>query len=242
MSQADWRRYSEWPLIVAAVIFLAAYSVEVIADLSSRQAAIYDVIIWVSWAMFVVDYVANLVLAEHRWHWFSRNIHELLILALPLLRPLRLLRLVALLKLMQNFAGKAFRGRIVTYVLTSALLLTYVGALAELDAEQNAAGSNIRSFGDALWWSSVTITTVGYGDHYPVTFIGRMVAVGLMIGGIAVLGVITAALASWLIEQVGRQTEDSEESLEKQLAEINARLDRLTSLLEETSVTGEEAR
>jgi voltage-gated potassium channel len=235
MTQAAWRKYSEWPLIAAAVIFLVAYSVEVIANLTDRQSEALDIVIWATWALFIVDYVANLILAERRLHWFTRNLYEVIILALPVLRPLRLLRLVALLKLMQNVAGRAFRGRIVTYVLASALLLTYVGALAELDAEQDAIGSNIRNFGDALWWSAVTITTVGYGDHYPVTFVGRMVAVGLMIGGIAVLGVITAALASWLIEQVGKQTENSEEKLEMELAAVNARLDRLTSLLEGAS-------
>ena len=232
MTQAVWRKYSEWPLLAAAVIFLVAYSIEVIANLSERQSALLDSVIWVTWALFIIDYIVNLALAERRWRWFTRNLFELVILALPFLRPLRLIRLLALLKLMQNVAGHAFRGRVVAYVLASALLLTYVGALAELDAEQNAPGSNIHTFGDALWWSTVTIATVGYGDHYPVTFIGRMVAVGLMIGGIALLGVITAALASWLIEQVAKQTENAEEKLEKQLAEVNERLDKLTVLLE----------
>jgi voltage-gated potassium channel len=239
MNQETWRRYSEWPLVVAAVVFLVAYSVEVIADLPDRQSHELDVVIWITWSLFIVDYLANLVLAERRWHWFKRNLYELVILGLPVLRPLRLLRLVALLKLMQNFAGQAFRGRIVTYVIASALLLTYVGALAGLDAEQDAPGSNIRNFGDALWWSVVTITTVGYGDHYPVTLVGRLVAVGLMIGGIAVLGVITAALASWLIEQVGKETahiaENSDELLRRELAQVNARLDTLTELMAKAS-------
>lgn len=222
--------------MVAAMIFLVAYSIEVIADLTERQSLALDVVIWAIWALFIVDYVMNLVLAERRLHWFTRHLHELVILALPVVRPLRLLRLLALLKLMRNLAGQAFRGRIVTYVLTSAVLITYVGALAELDAEQDAAGSNIRNFGDALWWAATTITTVGYGDHYPVTFVGRVVAGGLMIGGIAVLGVITASLASWLIEQVGRQTENSEAKLERELAGVNERLDRLTALLDSARV------
>jgi voltage-gated potassium channel Kch len=58
-----------------------------------------------------------------------------------------------------------------------------------LDAERADARANIRSFDDALWWSATTITTVGYGDHYPVTAQGRLVAAGLMLGGIALLAI-----------------------------------------------------
>jgi voltage-gated potassium channel len=231
-----WRKYTEWPLLLAALVFLVAYSVEVIENVSGRRALLFDEIIWTTWGLFIVDYVVNLVLAERRLRWFVRNLHEVVILALPVLRPLRLLRLLTLLRQMQRFAGHALRGRIVVYVLGSAVLLTFVGALAVLDAEQNVAGSNIRNFGDALWWSAVTITTVGYGDHYPITLIGRLVAVALMIGGIAVLGVVTAALASWLVDQVGTRTaadtREIEAPLRREIAEITAKLDRLTAMLD----------
>ena len=72
--------------------------------------------------------------------------------------------------------------------------------------EQNTPGANITAFADALWWAVATITTVGYGDFYPVTQLGRFVAAGLMIGGIAVLGIVTAAVASWLVEHVAAET------------------------------------
>lgn len=134
MSQEKWRRTAEWPLVAAAVLFLAAYSVQVIANPSGPETVFVDVIIWATWAVFAVDYAANLYLAADRRRWFVRNIHELVILALPVLRPLRLLRLVTLLRVLHKTAGNALRGRIVTYVLGSAFLLTYCGALAVLDA------------------------------------------------------------------------------------------------------------
>ncbi|MEJ7650121.1 MAG: potassium channel family protein [Nakamurella sp.] len=81
----------------------------------------------------------------------------------------------------------------------------FLGALAILDVEQLAPDANIRSFGDALWWASTTVTTVGYGDRFPVTTQGRFVAVGLMLVGLAVVGVITASVAAWLIENVERE-------------------------------------
>ena len=160
---------------------------------------------------------------------------NLLIVILPALRPLRLLRLVTLLRILHRTGGNALRGRIITYVLAAATLLIYAGALAVLDVEENAEGSNITNFGDALWWAMTTITTVGYGDHFPVTPMGRMVAGGLMIGGIAVLGVVTAAVASWLVENVALETaadvEASEEPLRTELARLARQIDLLTAQL-----------
>ncbi len=228
MTHERWRKLTEWPLLVIAVVFLAGYSIQVIANLNDRQAAVLNVVIGVTWVLFGVDYLVQLILAPRRLRWFTRNLHQLLILALPMLRPLRLLRLVTVLSVVHRFAGATLRGRVLTYVLGSALILTYLGAIAVLDAEENVPGSNIRNIGDALWWAVVTITTVGYGDHYPITAIGRLVAVGLMIGGIAVLGVVTASVAAWLVEQVrtttAKEVQGGDSSLEAQIAELTALL------------------
>ena len=235
MKQSAWRKATEWPLLAAAVIFLVAYSIQVIGNYSSSRSLPFDIIFWATWTLFVIDYSMNLWLAEERRRWFIRNLHELAILALPALRPLRLLRLLTLLRLMRQYSG-AFRGRVVAYVIGSAILLTYLGALAALDAEQDRPGSNIKNFGDALWWSIVTITTVGYGDHYPITFVGRAVAVGLMVGGITMLGVITAALAAWLVQQVGTRTEaevqESDIGLRAEMAVMANKIERLTASIE----------
>lgn len=78
-----------------------------------------------------------------------------------------------------------------------------LGALAGLDAEQDADGANITTIGDALWWASTTVTTVGYGDRFPVTTEGRFIAVALMVVGIGLVGAVTASVAAWMIGQVG---------------------------------------
>lgn len=204
-----WERTTEWPLTITALVFLLAYAWPILDPrLPPSRESLTEVVGWVAWAAFAVDYVVRLVLSTHRWDFVRRNLLDLAVVALPLLRPLRLLRLVTLLVALNRRAGGSLRGRVSIYVAGSALMAMFVAALGVLDAERNATGANIRSFGDALWWSAETVTTVGYGDRYPVTTEGRIIAAGLMLGGIALIGTVTATLASWIIERV-RQIEDS---------------------------------
>jgi voltage-gated potassium channel len=197
-----WERHAEWPLAVAAVLFLVLFSRQVLAQPHGREAHIVWAVDWAIWGLFVVDYVVRLCLAGNRWHWFLRHLLDFAIVSLPLLRPLRLLRLLVLIEVLQKAIGDAFRGRIVVYTVSGVALLIYTSSLAVFDKERYLHGATINSFGKALWWSITTVTTVGYGDVYPVTNTGRVIAVLLMIGGISLVGVVTAALASWIIERV----------------------------------------
>jgi voltage-gated potassium channel len=210
MTQERWQRISEWPLTAAAVLFLACYAWEVIGALTGPGAMLTEAVMAATWLIFLADYVANLILAPQRWRWFRTHILDLLIAVLPILRPLRLVRLFTLLGVLQRTAGTAFRERVVLYAAGASVLLVFVAALAVLDAERSAAGATITTFGNALWWAFVTITTVGYGDFTPVTITGRLIAGALMLGGIALLGIVTATLASWIVERVAIQEEDAQ--------------------------------
>lgn len=207
MTQARYRDLVEWPLMATALIFLTAYAWQVIGRVNGDAALPFEVILWFTWGIFALDYAANLWLAENRGHWFLWNLHELLIVVLPFFRPLRLLRLVTLLSVLQRTVGESLRGRVATYVAGAAAMLILIGALAVLDVEQNAPDAKILNFGDAAWWAITTITTVGYGDLYPVTAIGRMVAAALMMSGIAVLGIVTGSIASWLVQRIEENAE-----------------------------------
>ncbi|WP_344202883.1 potassium channel family protein [Pseudolysinimonas kribbensis] len=239
LTATAWRTYSEWPLVAIGVVFVVAYSIEVIDDLHGAAARPYDIAIWATWVLFAADYVVNLVLAERRGWWFVRNLHELAILVLPVLRPLRLLRLLFVLRITHRAAERHLRGRVLVYAFGGATLITYLAALAVLDAEQNHRAANIHSIGDAWWWAATTITSVGYGDYYPVTLVGRIVAVGLMVGGVALVGVTAATMATWLIDQVGsrvdtqlEKAERSDDDLRERLDAMGAQLAKVTELLE----------
>jgi voltage-gated potassium channel len=198
MTQQRWQRLMEWPLAVTAIIFLVAYSWEVIGDLKGPPGDVAEGVIWATWAIFVADYIVMLVLARSRWRWFYTHLFDLLVVALPMLRPLRLLRLVTIATVLQRTVGRAFRGRVLIYVVGAASLLVYIAALAVLDAERGHGGT-IRSLGDGLWWAFVTITTVGYGDKYPITLIGRATAVFVMFAGVGIIGSLASILASILV-------------------------------------------
>jgi voltage-gated potassium channel len=128
-----------------------------------------------------------------------------------MLRPLRLLRLLAFARILNRSAIGGLTGRVSVYVSGAALMAVGLGALAVLDVEQEAPGANITTGGDALWWACTTVTTVGYGDHYPVTTSGRIIAVALMLVGIALIGSLTAVIATWLIESVEAREETDDD-------------------------------
>ena len=81
-----------------------------------------------------------------------------------------------------------------------ALFISYIAAIQITISERSVEGSNIKTFSDGLWWAVTTVTTVGYGDRYPTTSEGRLLAVLLMITGISLVGVITASVAAWFVK------------------------------------------
>ncbi|KRB46531.1 hypothetical protein ASD90_22630 [Terrabacter sp. Root181] len=154
------------------------------------------------WGAFAVDLVIRLALADNRRSYALHHWYDVALVALPLLRPLRLLRLLALVRILDRSAANNLAGRVLVYVAGAASVAVGLGALAVLDAERAAGGANITTIGDALWWASATVTTVGYGDRFPVTGEGRAVGVVLMVVGVAVVGSVIASVTSWILGRV----------------------------------------
>jgi len=205
-----WNRVMEWPMIAAALIYMGCYAAQILGPQSDEFQNVTNVVLWIIWGLFLIEYVVCLVITEHRVRWFWRHLLDLLIVALPMFRPLRLMRFLTTITIIEKNVGTALRGRVAIYTVGATILTIFMASLAVLDAEQGQPGANIESFGDAIWWSFTTITTVGYGDVYPVTLVGRIVAVALMVGGIALLGIVTATLSSWIVERVVAERNQAE--------------------------------
>ena len=201
---ARWERRAEIPLVGLALAFLVAYAWPVLDPrLDVDLRTVLNAVTWTVWVAFALDFVARLVLAGSgdRAEYALRHWYDVALIVVPMLRPLRLLRLLALVRILDRSASNSLAGRVLVYVSGSAVMAVGLGAIAVLDAEQDAADANITTFGDALWWACTTVTTVGYGDRYPVTLEGRAVAVVLMIIGIGVVGAVTASVATWLMSR-----------------------------------------
>lgn len=231
MRRGRGERVSGRVLTAAAVVFLLAWAWPVLdPGLDPRVVLACRVVLGTVWALFVVDYVVRLLRAEDRRAFVARHLLDLVVLVFPVFRQLELLRLVALVLVVNRRASADLRGRVAVHLAGGALLLGLVGSLAVLDAERGAPGASITSFGEAVWWTVTTMSTVGYGDLYPVTVLGRGVAVVLMLAGVAVLGLVTALLASWLVEAVavraGRDLSAEVSALRAQVAELSEQLRR----------------
>lgn len=235
-----WERRTEWPLTVASIVFLAAYAIPIAVPQSPPTwKAVCGALIAATWALFAADYAVRLFLADRRAQFVRRNAFDLAVIVLPVLRPLRLLRLVTVLSVLNRQGSRSLRGRVAAYVVGGTALLLLCGGLAITEAERGKPGANIVGLGDGLWWAATTVTTVGYGDRYPVTVTGRLVAFGLMLGGIALLGVVTATLASWLVERVSEAGEVEATATQAQVAALT---DEVRALREEVARLRDPAR
>jgi voltage-gated potassium channel len=228
------------PLLVLSVALIPILLIPLtIKHLSSTTRGVLDTADYVIWACFVAEYLILLALAPRRG-WFIKT-HKLdaILVALPMLRPLRLLRVARLLRVgrvgvtlsrVVVLSRHRLATRSAAYAAGLAAVFTVSAAALEYGLERDARSGNIKSFGDALWWATTTVTTVGYGDHYPVTGAGRVVAGLLMVVGLAVLGVTTAALAAWLV-QASETAENTAQ--DGNLASLHNRIDQLEALLRE---------
>jgi voltage-gated potassium channel len=191
--------------------------------------------------LFLGDFAYHLAraprpLAYLKWGWID------LISAIPNLQILRwgrFARVVRILRLLRGFRSLPVVMRMLfanraqgtlASVATLSFFLVVFASVAILNCETTPE-ANIRTASDALWWSLTTITTVGYGDRYPVTTLGRIVAVVLMTAGVGLFGTFTAYVASTFVQQEGHEAAPRDDATSAQLRDLAARLDRIERLL-----------
>ncbi|NKQ23997.1 potassium channel family protein [Streptomyces galbus] len=207
--QTRWEQRTEVPLSVASLIFLGAYAVHVLAP--GLPGVWHDVCLTLTmatWGLFVLDYGVRWRLSGRRLGFVRAHWLDTLVVALPLLRPLRIVRLYEVVQRRHGEPRLSLHARVITYAGLSTVLLGFAGALAVYQHERGAPGATIRTFGDSVWWACSTLATVGYGDVTPVTPVGRLIAVGLMACGLALLGAVTGSFSSWLIQVFSREEDE----------------------------------
>ena len=213
--EQKWDRATGVPLLILAFVFLAFYATPIInPDLDPKVVAFLDVSQTAIWALFVIDFVGRFTLAEKKVPFLKRNVIELIAVVLPFFRPLRALRLLSVATIgFRRFGGK-LRNRVTFYVFGAAFMLWFITGLAVTEAERGVEGANIANVWQGWWWSFITMATVGYGDKFPITPEGQWVAVIIVLTGIALLGTISAFLASWFIDNVEKvETEILEDTV-----------------------------
>jgi voltage-gated potassium channel len=192
---------------------------------------------------FLYDFLLRLYQAPDKWEFFRRSWIDLLasIPVVPwvrlghLVRIIRLLRMIRAFRTSREFVSYFFRNRAngtLAIVLLSALLLMIFGAVAILSVER-VPESNIKTPSDALWWAFVTITTVGYGDRFPVTTAGRLIAAVLMIVGVGLFGTFTGYVANFFVEEEHHPDQETNElrTLIDEVRQLRAKIEELEDRL-----------
>jgi voltage-gated potassium channel len=205
-----WETRTRVPFLLLAFLYLVAWTVVAVDPrLLSPLSIIAGILLLLIWLTFIVDYVVRLRLAADRGKFFISSLPDLLAAILPSLRPLVQLRHLTGIRFLARRTGQAQRARIAIFAVAFAVVFIYSIALAVLVAERGADGAVILTLGDAIWWACVTIFTVGYGDLYPVTPIGRIWAVVLMVGGVGIIGAASAIFVSYLNDRIRHVPENA---------------------------------
>jgi len=215
-----WRRWTDVPLIAIALGSLPILILELVQDRLSDEDRVFIAIVNIAvFLAFAIDYLIELILTGDRKRYLRTEWTSLLIAVSQGLALLPALGILGLTRIVRGLRPALFVWRLlaigsaearelrkmlkkhaVSTAFSVAALVWISSAVAFTIVEDVGKGMRIDSFGDALWWSATTIATVGYGDIYPVTAVGRAIAVLTTIVGVSTFGVVTAKLASVLVK------------------------------------------
>lgn len=224
-------------VLALCVASLLTLFVQAVFYFDPQSRGVFDYVDNIICVLFLIDFFVCLYRAENRLHYLVTWGWLDLLSCIPMLdiarwgRLARVFRIFRVLRAVRS--GKILASLIVARRAQSAilaagllmLLLIFLGSLSVLHFETGPE-ANIQSAEDAVWWAFTTMTTVGYGDRYPVSTEGRVIAVLLMLSGVGLLGILSGFLASWFLE-----TDIAKENHE--LVEIRSEVAALRRLLEE---------
>ena len=225
---AAWEDRTSTPMFVASVLYLLAFAAPI---MSTRIQEPYDgylnIIQMILWGLFAADYCVRLYLAPRRLYFITHNLMNLAIVLLP---PWRIVSFLAMMHLTTNRQYKRLSELgMKLFGYTAIFIIMF--ALSIYSVESSEPGAMIRDLPTAYWWMFTTLTTVGYGDVYPVTGIGRVIAVIVMLYGGGLVAVATGALASWIIEKFGGREEQEYPATKADVDDLRQEISELRALL-----------
>lgn len=196
----------QFTILILSLVALFAIAADMFLKLPPEVSRILQGVDLIACALFFIDFVTRFWAAESklafmRWGWIDlvASIPSVGVLRIGrVVRVLRILRLIRGIRSLRRFFGIVYASRVqggVATVAVTMFLLVVFASVAILLCE-TAENSNIKTAGDAVWWSVTTVTTVGYGDRYPVTTAGRTVAIGLMLSGVGMFGAFSGIVAT----------------------------------------------
>ena len=225
---AEWEERSSRPMFVASVLYLLAFAAPI---MSTRIQEPYDgylnIIQMILWGLFAADYCIRLYLAPRRLYFITHNLMNLAIVLLP---AWRIVSFLAMIHLTTNRQYKRLSELAVKLFGYTAIFIIMF-ALSIYSVESSEPGAMIRDLPTAYWWTFTTLATVGYGDVYPVTGIGRVIAVVVMLYGVGMVAVATGALASWIIEKIGGREEQEYPATKADVDDLRQEISELRALL-----------
>lgn len=212
-------RYETWsqPVIfLAGMLFLAGF-VQVVMTGGDTESG--RTIMGLTWFVFAVDLVITWVLDDDPRTFPRRRWLGILAVLVPLFRVL----LVVYVFVRLARGRERLQRKIQLYTLYLTILVITFGAVLVLSAERTYPGSNIHTYGQAVWWAFVTVTTVGYGDYVPVSPLGRLLATVMLVNGVAIISIFTATISSQFVSSSGRgRSPVSLDEIDERLARIEA--------------------
>jgi voltage-gated potassium channel len=218
-------------MLLLSLFALAALAFETVFPLDEGTREILGVADTVVCVLFFLDFVVSLRQAQNKWRYLVTWGWLDLLSSVPAVEVLRLGRAVRIARIIRVLRGiRAARvlslfiveRRTQSTLLAATFLsivLVAVSAIAVLHFEIPVDG-NIKTGEDAIWWAMSTITTVGYGDKYPVSPEGRALAIALMVAGVGMFATLSGVLASWFLAPSQAQRDDELTVIRRELAEV----------------------
>jgi len=218
-------------MVLLGIAWLVLAVIALTTDIDGSASEVLVGSLFVLWVIMLAEYVVRLVVTPDTRGYLKRRWVEPATVVLPPLQGWHIVGIEKMTLLVHEAELRTesiLKHHSLFRVLIAVVATLFLGAWLVLLFEENAKGSNIHDYPDSLWWAIVTVTTVGYGDRFPVTEGGRVVAVVLMLVGIGLIGVLTATVASVFVQE---HTDANKEEFKKGHADLGQRLSVISDRL-----------